>query len=271
MLSSLANMFARANHPGVPAVDRAVRILRLVAAHPDELGLSEIARRLGVHKSTTHAILTTLVAHELLERDAATRRYRPGSGLAALSAGAGAHPSLTAMARPALDALLRAFGETAFLAVREDDHLVLIDKAESSLAMSITSPVGRRIPHSAGALGKVFHAWMPREELARLLRRRPLRAFTPRTIVDPEAYEAELRRVRRAGVALDDEEYLEGVRAAAAPILDARGRVVAGLLVVGPRSRLPRRRLQALAARLRDLAAELSARLAGAAAAEATR
>ncbi len=252
----------------VPAVDRAARILKLVAAAPGGLGVSEVSRALGLHKSTAHGILTTLVAHGLLEQDPRTRHFQPGPGLAAL-AGSRPEPPVTALARPALEALLEEFGETAFLAVLQDDHLVLVDKAESRLAMSITSPVGRRIPHSAGALGKVFHAWMPRDELTSLLRRRPLRPFTRRTIVEPGAYEAELRRVRQAGVAVDDEEYLEGVRAVAAPILDGRGRVAAGLLVVGPRSRLPRGRLRRLAVRTRELAAQVSARLGGGAAEEA--
>ncbi len=254
----------------VPAVDRAIRILELVAASPQGLGVSAVSRSLGIHKSTAHGILSTLAAHGLVEQDARSRAFRPGAALASL-AGSWPEPPVTAAARPALEALLEESGETTFLAVLEDDHLVLVDKAESPRAMSITSPIGRRIPHSAGALGKVFHAWMPRAELDRLLRRRPLRPFTARTIVDPVAYERELRRVRQAGVALDDEEYLEGVRAAAAPIFDARGRVAAGLLVVGPSARLPHRRLRRLAARARDLATEVSARLGARTAAEVTR
>jgi DNA-binding IclR family transcriptional regulator len=257
-------MFARPNEDGkVPAVDRAIRILKLVADSPTDLGVSEIGRALGLHKSTAHAILSTLAAHGLVARDPVTRRYRPGPGLADLSLRARPEPSLIALARPALEALLRASGETVFLAVPEDDHLVLVDKAESRLAMSITSPLGRRIPHCAGALGKVFHAWMDPEERRDLLRRRPLRPFTRRTIVDPAAYEAELARVRRAGVAFDDEEYLEGVRAVAAPIFDPRGRVVGGLLVVGPRQRLPLARLRRLAASVREVAARTSAALGG--------
>lgn len=246
----------------VPAVDRAARILALLAGGSDgELGVSEISRRLGLNKSTTHAILATLCDHRLVERDARTRRYRPGPALQTLASTPGERASLTALARPALEALLRRWGETAFLAVFADDHVVWVDKAESRLPMGITSPLGRRIPHSAGALGKVFHAWMSEGELRSLLRRRPLRPFTDRTVVDRASYLRELRRVRQEGVAFDDEEYLQGVRAVAAPIFGPRREIVGALCLVGPSARLGRSEMERIAEQVRELAQAVSADL----------
>lgn len=241
----------------VPAVDRAARILQLLARDGREgLGVSEISRRLGLNKSTTHGILTTLARHEIVAQDPQTRRFRPGRGLQRL---APAGPVLTVRARPILERLLEASGETVFLAVWQEEHIVLIDKAESGREMSITSPLGRRLPHSAGALGKIFHAWMAPGELRRLLQEHPLRPFTARSISDPAAYAAELKRVRRRGAAYDDQEYLDGVRAVAVPLLDPGGRPEAAVCVVGPSARLSPRRLRELAAVARDLAREAAA------------
>ena len=248
-----------------PAVGRAARILTLLAERPGfELGVSEISRDLQLNKSTTHSILTSLSSSGFLERDPGTRRYRPGPVLYAVADALRREPAVTTVARPALETLLREFGETVFLAVFEDDHVILIDKAESTLDLSITSPLGRRLPHSAGALGKVFHAWMPDETLRLLLRRRPLRRFTDRTILDRAAYVRELRRVRGTRVSYDDEEYLKGVRGIAAPIFDARGDVAAAVCVVGPSARLSRRGLARIGERTREVARAASTRLGGA-------
>lgn len=246
----------------VPAVDRTVRILTLLAGRRDGgLGVSDISRRLGLNKSTAHAILLTLCEHGLLERDPGTLRYRPGTGLHALAGSLRREPSITVLARPALDSLLDEFDETVFLAVLQDGHITLLDKAESPLEMSITSPLGHRLPRSAGALGKVFHAFMTVEELRLLLRSKPLRRFTGGTIVNRKAYLEELHRVRAAGIAYDDEEYMEGVRAAAVPVFDERGVVVAALCVVGPSARLGRDRLRSVGEQARELARSISTRL----------
>jgi len=247
---------------GVPAVDRAVRILKLLAREPDRgLGVSEISRELALNKSTAHAILVTLSEHGFLERDPRTRSYRPGLYLDVLAASLRRESSIPVLARPALEGLLEELAETVFLAVFSEDHIVLVDKAESHLDLSITSPLGRRLPHSAGALGKVFHAWMPEAELRALLRRRPLRSFTDRTVVDGDAYREELRRVREAECAFDDEEYLQGVRAAAAPVFGGRAEVAAALCVVGPTARLGRREMRRAGDRVRELARATSTRL----------
>ena len=247
-----------------PAVDRAARILTLFAERPGiELGVSEISRNLQLNKSTTHSILTSLSSSGFLERDPGSRRYRPGPVLYAVADALRRGSTVTTVARPALETLLREFGETVFLAVFEDDHVILVDKAESTLDLSITSPLGRRLPHSAGALGKVFHAFMPQETLRPLLRRRPLRRFTDRTMVDRAAYVRELRRVRETRISFDDEEYLEGVRGVAAPIFDARGDVAAAVCVVGPSARLNPRDLARIGERTCEVARSASTRLGG--------
>jgi IclR family transcriptional regulator, KDG regulon repressor len=245
----------------VPAVDRAVTLLRLLQDGGGGHGVSELSRAAGLHKSTVHDILHTLCHHRLVEQDPATKRFRLAAGLLEFSAHVRERLDLRRAARAHLADLARATGETVFLGAFDGDHVMIVDKEESGHDLKITSPVGRRIPYCAGAFGKVFLAALPAAERDRLLRRRPLRAFTARSITDAGAYARELVRVRRDGFALDDEEYLDGVRAAAAPVVDGAGRVVGALSAVGLKARLKAPAFRALGPQAAAAARAVSERL----------
>lgn len=245
----------------VPAVDRAVTLLRLLQDGSAGHGVSELSRRAGLHKSTVHDILHTLCHHRLVEQDPVTRRFRLAAGLLEFSAHVHERLDLRRVARPHLGTLARATGETVFLGTFDGDHVMILDKEESAQDMKITSPVGRRIPYSAGAFGKVFLAAMPPADRDRLLKRRPLRAYTTRSVTDTVAYVRELARVRRDGFALDDEEYLDGVRAAAAPIVDGSGRVAGAVCAVGLKARLKAPAFRALGPQVATAARAISERV----------
>jgi len=245
----------------VPAVDRAARILKAFTSADQTYGVTEISRLLELNKSTAHDILETLSHHGLLERDAVTKTYRLGYGLFELGSLVGERMEVRQVARPFLRDLAQAVEETVFLGIFHDDHVTIVDKEESPHDVKITSPVGRRIPHCAGAFGKVFHAAMSETELKSLIERKGLRAFTPRSLTELGAYQAELEQVRTLGYALDREEYLADVRAGAAPVIDGRGQVIAAICVVGFGSRLPDTRLEQVAWQVRHVAEEVSRRL----------
>ena len=245
----------------VPAVDRAARILHAVASSGIPLGVSELSRQLGLNKSTTHDILSTLCRHQFLERDEAAKTYRLGYALAELGHRVGERMDLRAVAHPRLVALAHAVEETVILGTYHDGHVAIIDREEAPHEVKITAPVGRHLYYSAGVFGKIFIAAMPEAEASKLVRDKPLRAYTPKSITKITAYRAELEQVRAQGYALDDEEYLAGVRAAAAPVNDAQGRVVAALCVVGFGTRLPNTKLLQIAKQTRETAAEISRQL----------
>lgn len=247
--------------PLVPAVDRAITLLRLLQDGGGGHGVSELSRKAHLHKSTVHDILHTLCHHRLVEQDPVTRRFRLAAGLLEFGAHVRERLDLRRVARAPLADLARACGETVFLGTFDGDRVLIVDKEESAHDLKITSPVGRRIPACAGAFGKVFLAAMSPAERDRLLKRRPLRAFTARSLTEPAAYERELARVRRDGLALDDEEYLDGVRAAAAPIVDADGRVVGALCAVGLQARLKASAFRALGPQVAAAARTISERL----------
>ena len=230
----------------VPAVDRAARVLACLEAERRPLGISDLARRLDASKGSVRDLLETLRTHGLLERDEQSKQYRLGAGLVRLGNAAGGQLDLGTVARPVMAGLAEAAGETVLLLMRQGERALIAEKAEAGQAtMRVSAQVGRRIPLVAGAGGKIFLAWTEGCSLDGVLDRLP--RYTSKTIVDRTAYEAELRTVRRLGYALDDGEYLEGVRAAAGPVFDARGALCAALVAVGLAGSLSAERLRPVA------------------------
>lgn len=245
----------------VPAVDRAAQILNAVASSETALGVSEVSRQLKLNKSTAHDILTTLCHYHLLERDESTKTYRLGYALAELGHRVVERSDWRAIVHPRLVALAHALEETVILGTFHDDHVAIVDREEAPHDVKITAPLGIHLYYSAGVFGKIFLAAMPKADANKLIRENPLRAFTAKSITRLTAYRAELGQVRARGYALDDEEYLAGVRAVAAPVNDAQGRVVAALTVVGFTTRLPNPKLLQIAKKTRDAAAQISRQL----------
>lgn len=244
----------------VPAVDRAVRILQALGQGP--LRLTEVARSLGLPKSTTLAILRTLQGHRTVDYDATSGRYTVGSGLFAM-AGA-AHSGLHQASRPVIERLARATGETVILHLPDDGASVVADREESSRQLRVAAPLGHRLAPFAGAVAKAMLAFAADSQARRLPRTLP--RFTPRSLTSRTAYLHELRRTHERGYATDDEEYLPGVRAVSAPIVGADGRVVAVLSIVGVKARVSLSRLAQFGRLVRDAAGEISRALAVAAA-----
>ena len=243
----------------VPAVDRAARLLDLLAAQGQPMTISELARGLGINKGTARDLLETLRIHGLLERDDVSKSYRLGPRLARLGMAALGQLDLSALAHPFLSELAQQVDASVLLVVPHGDRATIVDKVDAGrVAVQVSANVGSRIRLAAGACGKVFLAYAPTPDLERYLG--DLRP-TPRTILDTDAYRQELERVRRDGYATDDEEYLTGVRATSAPVFDARGHLVAAVLVVALTGSLPLEALPQTGQRTARTAQAISAAL----------
>jgi DNA-binding IclR family transcriptional regulator len=230
----------------VPAVDRVARLLEVLEASGQPMTISELARELGINKGTMRDLLETLRAHELLARDADRKAYRLGPRLARLGMAALGQLDLASVARPFLSGLAEEVGGTVVLVVPHGDRATIVDKVDGSrVAMEVSATVGRRIRLAAGACGKVFLAFSSFSGAERERYIAALTHPTPRTILDAPRYAAELERVRRVGYATDDEEYLTGVRAVAAPVFDARARLAAAVLAIFLTGTLPSAELPA--------------------------
>jgi DNA-binding IclR family transcriptional regulator len=242
----------------VPAVARAADILHALGDGQNDASLTDLARSLGIYKSTAYSILATLTAHDLVTRDPATRRYRLGPALVPLGLAAARRGGLAALAHPHLERLMRLSGETATLHVPAGRGSVILASEESLHELKVTASPGHSLPEFAGSVTKIFLAFGPAE---RALPAR-LPAFTPRSITDPARYRRELCHVRRTGVAHDEMEYLPGVRAVSAPVCGGwpaeAEDVIASLSIVCVAARISRHDMDRLVRPLRRAAVALS-------------
>jgi DNA-binding IclR family transcriptional regulator len=221
---------------GVRAVSRAVQALELVA-EAGELGVTDLGRRLGVHKATASRLAATLAEGGLLDRDPLTDRYRLGVGLIRLVGAAMAGFDLVRTARPVLEELAERTRETVNVGVLSGDEVLYVDQVSGPRLLVSANWVGRRTPLHCSASGKVFLAHLPepaREQSLAL----PLPALTPQTVTDPTCLRRQLEEIRVRGYATIQEEIEEGLNAVAAPVRQAGGEVVAALSVSGPAFRV---------------------------------
>lgn len=217
----------------VQSLDRALDILEELADADRALGVGELAERTGLPQGTVHRLLQSLQARGYVRRSPA-RKYALGTG--SLRLGDAAQRALVRSARPVLAGLVGLTGETANMAVLEGDDVVYVAQVSSPHTLRMFAEVGRHVPPHSTAVGKVLLAALPRDRVVALLRRTGLPARTPTTITDPEAFLAELDRVRAQGWAADEEEQETGIRCIAVPV-GRDGRVVAALSVSGPADR----------------------------------
>ncbi|HEV2439871.1 MAG TPA: IclR family transcriptional regulator [bacterium] len=243
----------------VPAVARAAGILRALAGRR-EATLTDLARTVGIYKSTAHGILGTLSAFDLVERDPQTRRYRLGPALVTLGRAAQDPDDLGVLARPHLVHLSRLSAETVALHIPDGEGSVIVASEESPQRLKVSAPTGFHMPARAGAVAKVLEAFDP----APRTRPAALPAFTGRSITQADRWDQELDKVRRAGFALDDMEFQDGIRAVSAPVLAGRpGRqeLVAAYSIIAVASRVSivtlRKWVPALLASARGLAGAL--------------
>jgi DNA-binding IclR family transcriptional regulator len=220
----------------VQSIRRAFDVLGAIASGP--LGVTEVADRAGLPKSTAARLLTTLSREGAVEQIPGDTRYRLGPRLATLAAGLTPVRSLAAVAHLALTELAESAGEAAGLAVPDGDLVHYIDQVDTPNPVSVRDWTGSRVPLHAVSSGQVLLAFRPPAAIERYLER-PLERFTPRTLVEPEALRERLREVRRDGYSWVNEEFDEGINSVAAPIADASGEVVAAVHLHGPSYRFP--------------------------------
>jgi DNA-binding IclR family transcriptional regulator len=261
---------ARPGPAGVPldggavrSVDRAAALLLALGERPGAAGVTELARRLGLHKSTASRLLATLQRRGLVDQDEETGKYRLGLVMIRLAERAEETLDLRALALPELERLARATRETVTLATADDDACLTVAQASGPGAAPCPDWTGRRSPLHCTASGKVLLAAMAERDVLRLARP-GLVPCTGRAITRLEPLLEELARVRRRGYATAFSEWTEGTNAVAVPVVDARGRVVAALAAWGPAPRVSPARVADLVARARVASAAITARLGGA-------
>ena len=225
------------------SVANAIRLVKAFTDDEYEIGISSLARRLGLGKSTVHRLATTLIEADFLERNPETGAYRLGLALFELGALVRRKMDVANEARPYLKALMEKTGETVHLAVLDHASVLYINTIASRQAIRMSSTVGARVPSHSSSEGKVLLAYRSAEFVESVIES-GLAARTPKTIAKPQALREELAAVRSRGYALDDEETEIGLRSLAAPIRSHNGQAVAAISIAGPTQRVSKKILQ---------------------------
>jgi IclR family KDG regulon transcriptional repressor len=246
----------------VRSVERALSILTCFADENARLGITEIAERLELPKSTVHRILTTLEARGFVQQDAESGKYQLGLKLFELGALAGNRGGLRQAALPVMEELGRETEETVLLVSYDRGDVVYLDVLESPQPVRIDARPGRRLPAYCTASGKAFLSVLPDSELESVLGQE-LVSRTPQTITDAQQLRRDLALTRQRGYSISDEEYNPGIRAVAVPILSEKGAVWGVISVAGPAFRLPDDKLRRIGERTAAAARSIAQRIEG--------
>ncbi len=243
------------------SVTTAIRLLKAFSDKEEvEIGISALAKRLRVSKSTVHRLATTLVAEGLLEQNPDTERYRLGVALFTLGALVRRRMDLSTEAKPLLSDLRRITKENVHLAILQGEHITFIYDLESIQPVRLGSQLGSLKPAFCSAEGLAILAFQTGACVDRVLSGN-LIPRTSRTVIDPTRVRDQLATIRRQGYAIENGESDIGTRAIAAPVRDAEGAVVAAVGVAGPSQRLSQRAIAGFAPHVIGTADAISVRL----------
>ncbi len=218
----------------VPAVEQAARLLFCLAeTESSRMSLTEICAKVGIHKSKGFSILHTLRRFGLVQRDLEGKKYSLGPGLMTLSRKVLDNFNLPRLAEPVLESLSRDVGSTATLGIISDTSVFVVAKHEVEGDVGITVRVGHRFPLTYGSQGKAIAAFLPPDELDRLLEQDYLYFHGKPERFDRTRLEEELERCRREGYAVDLGEVRAGLNAVAAPVFGLNGVPFGYIMVIG--------------------------------------
>jgi DNA-binding IclR family transcriptional regulator len=247
----------------VKALRHGLEILRMVSDDHPVIGVSEIARTIGVHRSSASRLAATLHAMGFLTRAGEAGQYRAGPELIRLGRLAARDIDVAEQALGPLRRLVEQTGETGHIGILDGIEAVTIAVVDGWQTVRMHSHVNKRSPASCSSLGKSMLSGFPDEQVREMFDGRELPARTPASITTVPGLLHELAQVRQLGYACDNEELEPGLRCLAAPIRDADGAVVASLGVSGPAARFTQEALAGLAAAVRQAAAEATSAIGG--------
>jgi IclR family transcriptional regulator, KDG regulon repressor len=228
----------------IQAVSHALDLLEQFHGDVDELGVTELSKRLKLHKNNVFRLLATLESRGYIEQNRATENYRLGLKSLELGQTFIKQMGLLRQAKPILEKLVTECNETSYVAIFKEGYIVYLDVVETDLTVRVVSRVGSRLPAYCTAAGKIHLAFMSDEEIEAVLPPGELKQYSANTLTDRDALKRELRQIAEQGYAIDNEELDAGVRCVAVPIRDYTRRIVGAVSISGPSMRLNDDRIQ---------------------------
>lgn len=244
----------------IQSLDRACGILAELAS-VQGLTLTELAGRLDQSPATVYRVLTTFEGHGLVELDPIQQTWHVGAGAFRIGSAFLRRTNIVERARPFMQVLVDATGETANLGIRQGGKVLFLSQVETNRSIRAFFPPGTMSPLHASGIGKALLSAMEDDAIRRLVREAGLEGFTPKTLTGTARLLEDIALARARGYALDDEERTVGMRCVAAAVTNAGGQAVAGLSVSGPVSRISEAAVRDFAAHVTAAARGLSAAL----------
>lgn len=241
----------------IRAVERALDVLLCFSSNTPELTMTQIAERVGMHKSTVHRLLATLEAKHFVQRDSVTGIYQPGNRLLQMAFLTLEKNDLREVAAPFMKQLNDSYRETVTLSILDDSDMVYIAVDASPQTVTLAAKPGQRLPAFCTASGKVLIAYSPQAVVNKIFDQ-GFPEYTSHTIRSIEAMLHIINLVRERGFAYSEQEYEEGINAVAAPILDRNDQPLAAIAVAGPAYRLPVDRMLEIGPTVARVAKEIS-------------
>ena len=245
----------------IGSLQRAFDILNLFSNQTPQLGPAEMARALGLPKSTVASLVYTLESNGYLSQDPESRKYRLGLKLVERASAMLDQVEIRKVAHPFLVQLRDRWNETVNLAVLDGRDIVYVERFLGTKALGMRSEVGTRTAAHCTALGKAMLACRSTQDVEAYVRQYGLAPVTPKTITTSEALQADLDATRRRGFAVDDEENEIGGRCVAVPVFDYTGTAVAAVSISAPTARLPVDQVDQAGVMVRETANAISRRL----------
>ncbi|HBX42954.1 MAG TPA: IclR family transcriptional regulator [Deltaproteobacteria bacterium] len=245
----------------IQSVSHALDVLEEFRGDVDELGVTELSKKLKLHKNNVFRILATLQSRNYIEQNKANENYRLGVRCLELGQTFIHQRGMLKQAKPILQELAEKTGETSYMSILRGNDVVYLDSVEPTATVRVVSRLGLHMPAHATAAGKALVAFESEEDLRKRFGEE-LKAYTKRTFRTFEDLFRDIERVREKGFATDLEEFEEGLRCIAAPVRDYTRKVIGALSVSGPAHRLTDDMVQtAISGEVTRLAKELSTRL----------
>jgi IclR family KDG regulon transcriptional repressor len=254
----------KASFKRVPALDKSLAILELIALAGMPFSINEVVRKLRLNKSTVFNIMHTLADLNVLDRGP-DGLFRLGTRLYVLGNAAAKGNGLIQTVHPYLVEINRKTKLSTFLGIRSGLKAIIIDKVDNAFDLKISSEIGMRLSLFAGAGGKALISMLSAEEIDRLLAEARLKPYTSKTVTDKHAFRKAVFKVRQEGVAIDREEYIEGIVALAVPLNTFRSDFQAAIWAAGLSQHVGEAKVSEFSGFLKDTAAEINSRLEAAA------
>jgi DNA-binding IclR family transcriptional regulator len=245
---------------GNQAVRRAIAVLKSFSDEAPDMGVTEVSRKVNLHKSTVYRLLSAFEDEGLIARNPETGKYRLGPELIVLGEQVLRHTEVHRVALPFLRELAEKTGETVDLEVLSGSNVVTIEEIAGKHVVAAAGAIGMPWAAHATSNGKILLAYQPAEKQRQILSR-TLKRFTPRTLTDPRAVARELARVREQGYALSFGELEDHLVAIGMPIRGRNGDAVAAVSISGPDTRFTADKLPGLLRTGLETCARISARL----------